>query len=185
MKGSSGSKGGIVVGAGLVLCSSMLYAFLGNWEDGTQLTVYPDKLANNLPTVCRGLTKHVTRTPIVIGETWSAEKCEAEERRAIVAVQTSLLRCFTRSPAQSVFDAATSHAWNLGAAATCGSSAMRAWNAGEWELGCKRLYQSDSGKAVWSYVKTGRVVNGAPEYRFIRGLANRRQAEYRMCMGAE
>lgn len=181
----TGAKVGGGIGAGLVLCSAMVYAFLGRWEDGTRLTVYADKLAQGLPTVCRGLTKHVTRTPIIVGETWSAEKCEAEERRAIVAVQTNLLRCFSRNPSQAVFDAATSHAWNFGVVATCGSSAMRAWNTGEWELGCKRLYVSDGGKAVWSYVKTGRLLpNGKPEMQFVRGLANRRRAEYVMCMGA-
>ncbi|HEY1226933.1 MAG: glycoside hydrolase family protein [Cupriavidus sp.] len=182
----NGAKVGTGIGAGLVLCSAVVYAFLGRWEDGTQLTVYADKLAQGLPTVCRGLTRHVTRTPIIVGETWSAEKCEAEERRAIVAVQTNLLRCFTRNPSQAVFDAATSHAWNFGAPATCGSAAMRAWNAGEWQLGCQRLYRSDSGNPVWSYVKTGRLLpSGKPEMKFVRGLANRRQAEYRMCMGAE
>jgi len=37
---------------------------------------------------------------------------------------------------------------------------------------------------VWSYVQTGRVLpNGKPEMRFVRGLANRRQAEYTLCMG--
>jgi len=62
---------------------------------------------------------------------------------------------------------------------------MRAWNAGEWQLGCQRLYRSDAGRPVWSYVKTGRrLANGSWEYRFVRGLANRRQAEYTLCMGA-
>ena len=86
-------------------------------------------------------------------------------------------------PPQSVFDAATSHAWNNGTAATCGSLAMQAWNAGNWELGCRRLAFSDGGSRVWSYVKTGKMLpNGRPEYRFVQGLANRRDAEYQLCL---
>jgi hypothetical protein len=58
---------------------------------------------------------------------------------------------------------------------------MQAWNRGEWELGCRRLALSDGGNPVWSYVKTGRIVNGEPEMKFVRGLANRRQAEFQEC----
>lgn len=173
--------------AGLVLGSAALLAFITSWEDGSPAfkptVVYADKLAGGLPTACGGLTRYITDTPIVVGELWSAEKCEAEVRRAVVRVQTQLARCFKRPPPQSVFDAATSHAWNVGAPSTCASGAMQAWNRGDWRLGCQRLYQSDTGKPVWSYIKTGRLLpNGQPEMRFIQGLQNRRQAEYRMCI---
>lgn len=169
-------KNGRAVGAGLVLASAGLLAFLGRWEGEGQNVVYADNLANGLPTVCKGLTRHVTDTPIVVGDTWSDAKCASEEARAVGMIQRELLRCFQIVPPQSVFDAATSHAWNLGVSATCGSGAMRSWNGGNWEIGCRRLYQSDDGRPVWSYVtKGGRKV-------FVRGLANRREAEYRMCM---
>ena len=73
---------------------------------------------------------------------------------------------------------ATSHAWNNGVGNTCASQAMVAWNAGDWALGCWRLGVSDSGKPVWSYVRTGRMLpDGKPEMRFVQGLANRRAAE--------
>jgi lysozyme len=165
------------VGAGLILCSAALLAFLGRWEGEYELTVYADKLAAGLPTVCKGLTRHVTTTPIIVGEVWTAEKCKTEEERAVTAVQWELLRCYTRTPPQSVFDASTSHAWNFGSPATCGSAAMKAWNRGEWDKGCRRLWQSDDGRPVWSYVKTP---NG---YKFVRGLANRRAAERDLCNG--
>lgn len=167
---------GKAIGASLVLVSAGLLAFLGRWEGEGQNVVYADKLAGGLPTVCKGLTRHVTDTPIVVGETWSDAKCAGEEARAVGLVQRALLRCFQIDPPQSVFDAATSHAWNLGVGATCGSGAMRSWNGGNWEIGCRRLYQSDDGRPVWSYVtQGGRKV-------FVRGLANRREAEYRMCV---
>lgn len=170
------------LGGSLAIGSAALLLFLGSWEGGAEYTVYADKLARGLPTVCKGLTRHSTSTPIIVGEKWPAEKCSREEAAAVERLQIKLADCFTSLPPQSVFDAATSHAWNNGVANTCGSSAMKAWNSGDWRLGCRRLAFSDGGKRVWSYVKTGRVVNGKPEYRFIQGLANRRDAEHRICL---
>ena len=162
-----------IAAAGLTVCTAGLYQFLGKWEGGSQYTVYADKLANGIPTVCRGITHWVTDTPIIVGEVWSKEKCEAEERAAITAVQSNLILCFDRSERipQSVFDMATSHAWNVGVRNTCASQAMKAWQQGNWELGCRRLQVSDGGKLVWVYA------NG----KFVRGLANRRADERANC----
>ena len=173
-------------GPKLLLGTIALTAFLAVWEGGKtgagDSTVYADKLAGGIPTVCNGLTKHVTSTPIIVGEKWSADKCVAEEHKALVSMQRKLETCFTTAPPQSVFNMASSHAWNFGWLATCGSLAMQAWNRGEWELGCRRLAFSDGGNPVWSYVSTGRVIDGKPEKKFVRGLANRRQAEYAECV---
>ncbi len=174
-------------GPGLLLGTAAVAAFIGIWEGGKDRdgssVAYADNLAGGLPTVCAGLTRHITTTPIVVGQRWSAEKCLAEEQKAITAVQLRLEQCFRVMPPQSVFDAATSHAWNNGTAATCGSLAMQAWNTSNWDLGCRRLAFSDGGSRVWSYVKTGKMLpNGKPEYRFVQGLANRRDAEYQLCL---
>lgn len=172
-------------GPKLALGTAALVAFLAVWEGGKdsgESVVYADHLANGIPTVCNGLTKHVTTTPIIVGEKWPAEKCELEERRALIATQLKLETCFNRLPPQSVFDMASSHAWNFGYGATCGSQAMKAWNEGNWALGCRRIALSDSGTPVWSYVKTGRIVGGEPEKKFVRGLANRRNAEFSGCV---
>ena len=174
-----------VGGGALVLASGALLAFLTLWESGPKrvLTVYADKVAGGLPTVCNGLTRHITDTPIIVGQVWTEEKCEREEARALAKVQKQLLRCFEVTPPQPIFDAATSHAWNVGVANTCSSGAMAAWNAEQWALGCRRLALSDAGRPVWSYVKTGRTLpNGKPEYRFVQGVANRRHAEWQFCM---
>lgn len=169
------------IGASLVLCAAGIVAFINTREDGhpefRDTVVYADTLAGGLPTACGGLTRHITSTPVIVGEKWPAAKCEAEMRAAVAKVQGQLLRCFQVTPPQSVFDAATSHAWNVGASSTCASGAMRAWQVGEWELGCRRLYQSDSGKPAWSYVTAG------GKKVFVQGLQNRRQAEYRWCIG--
>lgn len=69
-----------IAGGSVVLVLVDLLTFLGLWERNNQYIVYSDKLAGGLPTVCRGLTRHVTKTPIIVGETWSAEKCHASSR---------------------------------------------------------------------------------------------------------
>lgn len=185
---SNAPSGGIVsilvAGVLLVGGSQFVLDFLAKWESSgrTVLTVYADRLAGNLPTVCDGLTRHVTATPIIVGEVWTMEKCLAETQAAVIKVQRQLARCFTRPPNQAVFDMATSHAWNFGAGATCGSQAMQAWNRGEWELGCRRLALSDAGRPVWSY--TCAVEGDERVCRFVQGLANRRQDEWQHCAGS-
>lgn len=164
-----------LVASGLVAGSVGVTELISRWETGGKpqafYTVYADRLANGLPTVCDGITHHVTDTPIIVGEVWPASKCILEERRALIEVQGDLFACFRKIPPQAVFDAATSHAWNVGAPSTCGSAAMQAWNRGDWTLGCKRLQQADSGKLVWVYA----------DGKFVQGLANRRADERRYC----
>lgn len=172
------------LGGFLIFGSVALQEFKGRWESGRErvLTVYADKLAGGLPTVCDGLTRHVTSTPIIVGQRWTTEKCMAEEAAARDKVQRQLVKCFDILPPQSVFDMGTDHAWNNGVPNTCGSQAMKAWNAGQWELGCRRMVFSDGGKRVWAYTKTGRKLpNGKPEYRFVQGLANRGDARLAVC----
>lgn len=166
--------GGVLLIGGLIYGSDRLMTELGNFEGDGQNTVYADQIATpkGLPTVCKGITRHVTDTPIIVGEYWPDEKCEREERAAVIKVQFQLRPCFKRQPPQEVFDTATSHAWNFGAGKTCGSLAMQAWNAGDWALGCRRLLQSDSGKLVWVY-------SGG---KFYPGLKTRRTRERNWCM---
>lgn len=170
----------------LVLASAASVGFIANWEEdksapNAQYIVYADKLAGGLPTVCAGITKHVSTVPVIVGDVWNKEQCKEQESLAIIRLQENLAKCFKTLPPQSVFDAATSHAWNNGYGATCSSLAMKAWNEKKFELGCRRLAFSDSGNRVWSYVKTGKTINGKPEMKFVQGLANRRDAEVKMC----
>lgn len=167
-----------VIGAGLVLASAAALGLISKWETPAGQTdryrVYADKLADGLLTSeCNGITPHITSTPMRLGDVWDAATCKAETRRAVAKVQTALLKCFQRVPPQSVFDAATSHAWNFGADKTCHSQAMAAWNQGNWTLGCRRLLVGDNGKLQWVYAGG----------KFYQGLANRRADEMVTCEG--
>lgn len=163
------------IAAGLIFGSAAALGIIHKWEIGRDLTeyrVYADKLAGGLPTSeCNGITPYVATIPMKIGDVWSEAQCVAQTKQALAKVQGALIGCFKLLPPQSVFDAATSHAWNFGASKTCGSAAMSAWNRGEWQLGCRRLQLSDGGRPVWSY-------SGG---KFYSGLYNRRGEERRLC----
>lgn len=172
------------LGGFITLLSPQLFDHLEKWESGGKarvLVVNADKLAGGLPTVCNGLTKHVTRTPIVVGERWTDEKCAVEEGNALERLQRDLLPCFKRLPPHSVFDMASSHGWNFGVSATCGSGAMAAWNRGEWERGCQRISRGDDGTLVWSFTRRIDPKTGKNFFTFVQGLANRRADETQKC----
>jgi len=157
----------------LVLASGTLLAFLGAWEGKGQTTVYADKLAGGLPTVCKGITRHTSPYPLVIGDYWSDERCEEVERLVIMRGQLQLADCIT-NPAisQNTFDALYSHAHNFGVPRTCASRAVGLINAGRIAEGCKAIAWASDGKTpVWAYIGD----------RFINGLHNRRLAEMRLC----
>lgn len=68
----------IATGA-IALTSAGLIAFLGKWEGEGQHLVYADKLARGLPTVCKGITRHTSPYPVVVGDYWSAARCAEVE----------------------------------------------------------------------------------------------------------
>lgn len=158
--------------ASLTIAGHEVMKALGQ-DEGQELVVYADKLAGGLPTVCKGLTRHVTTTPIIVGEKWTAEKCELHERAVAKVIQHDLANCFERVPAQRVFDAATRHAWNFGVGKTCGSQSMREWNAGRWAVGCLYMAYTPDGKPNWS----------SAGGKFIPGLWARRKREMAACLG--
>lgn len=166
-----------IVAGVLVLCSGTLTAFLGNWEGNGQNVVYADKLAGGLPTVCKGITRHTSPDPVVVGDYWSDARCAEVESLVIQKGQLALADCLTNQQvSQNTFDALSSHAHNLGTTNTCASRAVGLINAGRIADGCRALAWAPDGKPVWAYVTDaqGRKV-------FVPGLYNRRRAEAAMC----
>lgn len=156
----------------IALASPFLMDFLGRWE-GREYVVYADKLAGGLPTVCKGITKWTSPYPVIVGQRWSAEKCNEVERRVTIETQTKLARCVTnQNITQNVFDALTSHAHNVGVGSTCGSRAVRLINAGQIIAGCDAIAHGTNGRPVWSYA----------DGKFVRGLYNRRLDERKLCL---
>lgn len=164
-----------VAGVTLVAASPFVVNFIAKWERDPKAptTVYADKLAGGLPTVCSGITKHTATIPVIVGQVWTEAQCQEQESQALTKLQQQLAKCFTLAPPQSVFDSATSHAWNFGVDKTCGSEAMKHWNLGNYSVGCELLaYQYDGTTPNWSYAGG----------KFYRGLHNRRKAEMENCL---
>lgn len=161
----------------LILASAGAVGIMHKWEPAkgspdSHLVVYADKLASGIPTVCAGITKHVATIPVIVGQKWTQEMCNQQESQALEKVQNTLAQCFKTLPPQSVFDAATSHAWNFGASKTCYSQAMKHWNQGNYKLGCRLIAFDYEGNPNWSY----------SDGKFVRGLHNRRLDEMNLCL---
>jgi len=167
-----------IIAGSLLLCSGTLTAFLGNWEGNGQNVVYADKLARGLPTVCKGITRHVSPYPVVVGDYWSDMRCAEVEQLVVSRGQLELADCITNSAiSQNTFDALSSHGHNLGNPNTCASRAVGLINAGRIAEGCRALAYAPDGSPVWAYVtdSSGRKV-------FVQGLHNRRIDEMRLCL---
>jgi GH24 family phage-related lysozyme (muramidase) len=159
----------------LTVASVALISFLTLWESGgkTVNTVYADKLAGGLPTVCNGITKHsYTKRPIVVGDHWTDEECHEAEKLVITYTQNKLSKCMPYA-SQEAFDAITSLSHNVGVERVCKQSrAVRLINAGNIKEGCRAIAFGEDGRHVWS------TSDGV----YYAGLHNRRVAEMRMCL---
>ncbi|NWD54274.1 lysozyme [Pseudomonas veronii] len=167
----------IAAGA-LVLCSAPLLAFLGTWEGNGQNTVYSDKLAQGLPTVCMGITRHTSPYPVVVGDYWSDARCSEVEQLVVRKGQLQLADCLTNQQVgQNTFDALSSHSHNVGVPSTCASRAVGLINAGRIKDGCNALAWAADGKTpVWAF-----VTNAQGKKELVRGLHRRRLAEADLC----
>lgn len=161
----------------LVLGSSTLTAFLGKWEGEGQNVVYADQLARGLPTVCKGITRHTSPYPVVVGDYWSSARCAEVEHLVIEKGQLALADCLTNDKiSQNTFDALSSHGHHFGAPSTCASRALVLINAGRIAEGCKALAWGADGLPVWAY-----VTDAKGNKVFVRGLHARQLDEARLC----
>ncbi|WP_060489163.1 lysozyme [Pseudomonas sp. NBRC 111121] len=161
----------------LVLGSSTLMAFLGNWEGDGQNVVYPDKLARGLPTVCKGITRYTSPYPVVVGDYWSPARCAEVEQLVVKNGQLGLADCLTNDKvSQNTFDALSSHGHHFGTPATCASRALALINAGRIAEGCNALAWGPDGRPVWAY-----VTDAKGNKVFVRGLHARQLDEARLC----
>lgn len=160
----------------LVLASAGAVGILHKWEPDkskpeAHLYVYEDKLASGVLTVCRGLTNSTSPKKLIKGDKWTQEECNQNEEIVLSALQNKLALCFKVKPPQSVFDAATSHAWNFGVNKTCSSQSMVFWNKENYKVGCNLLARTPDGKPNWSF----------SDGKFVQGLQNRRLDEVQLC----
>lgn len=173
----AGGAAALVASGALALLSNPLSTFLGRWEGTGQNVVYADRLAGGLPTVCKGITKHTSPSPVVVGDYWSPERCADVERMVVETDQLKLAQCINVVVSQPIFDALSSHAHNVGVPSTCASRAVGLINAGRLAEGCNALANAPDGSPVWSY-----VTGSKGQKVFVQGLRNRRLDERRLCL---
>ena len=137
--------------------------FVGNLNyEGFSDTAYIP-VPGDVPTIGFGSTKGVK-----LGDTITPEKAIERAYRDIRNTESAIHKCVHVPLSTSEYDAFTSLAYNIGTSAFCSSTLVKKLNAGDYEGACAEIKR-------WVYVK-GQVVPG---------LVNRREKEYRMCMGLE
>ncbi|WP_205169115.1 lysozyme [Burkholderia sp. LMG 13014] len=150
-----------VVGAA---AAALLFSTVPKFE-GTKLVGYLDPIG--IPTKCTGDT-----TNVVVRQRYSEAECRASLETQLIAHAEPVLKC-TPSLKGHTFQlgAAVSWAYNIGAAAYCGSTTAKRFNAGDWRGACKAMNESDSGRPQW-------VTAGG---RVLPGLVKRRAEERALC----
>ena len=154
---SSTQRSGKPVAAGVLAVLLAAVAFIAPWE-GLEVVPYRDMVG--ILTWCYGETRGTPKAE------YTEAECAAMLATGVGQFYDGLMRCVHAPLTQGQAVAVTSWAYNVGLSAACSSTLVRKLNAGapadEW---CRELLRWD---------KAGG--------RTVRGLTNRRQAEYRECV---
>lgn len=143
--------------AALSLSASALVGIAG-WE-GFSGSAYQDIVG--IWTLGFGTTEGVKQ-----GQTIDPVKALQRKLTDVQQFEGALKQCIKVPLHQYEYDAYLSLAYNIGPTAFCNSTLVRKLNAGDYEGSCKEILR-------WN--KAGGKV--------VRGLTNRREAEYRQCIG--
>ena len=147
-------------GSATAIAGASLLAFVANWE-GSSLSVYQDRLANGLPSVCNGHTGPDVR----VGDVWTKEQCDAILVKDATEHGQRLLACITVPLNQNQYNAFSSFAFNVGTGNACKSTLVRLLNQGRYTEACDQLLR-------WNRAN-GKVISG---------LDRRRKAERELCL---
>lgn len=134
---------------------------IANFEGFSEKAYIP--VAGDVPTLGFGSTEGVE-----MGDTITPQKALERLIRDTGKAESAIGRCVKVPLSQGEFNAFTSFAYNIGAEAFCSSTLVKKLNSGDYAGACQELKR-------WVYVDGRRV----------QGLVNRREAEYRLCMGIE
>ncbi len=142
--------------ASIVLAGSILVA---PWE-GMKTTAYQDVIG--VYTVCYGETKGVKR-----GDKYTEDQCIDQLALSLPTYRANMLR-YVKVPLAPYEEAAyLSFSYNVGVGNFAKSSLLRKLNSGQHQAACEELKK-------WVYAGG----------KYFQGLANRREEEYQMCIGA-
>lgn len=133
------------------------------WEgDVPKQGMMPYKDIVGVLTTCHGYA-----APDVVMRHYTKTECTYLLRRELAIHGQGMLNCVNVPLTQYQYDAFTLFTYNVGVGAFCGSkSVLKPLNEGNYAQACKGLLR-------WSYAGG----------KYVQGLNNRRQYEYKMCMG--
>lgn len=162
--------------AALALSAAALVGLVTQ-EGYTDRAVVPVK--GDVPTIGFGTTSGVK-----MGDTITPPKALARALQDVQKFEGAIKQCVTVPLHQYEYDAYTSLAYNIGATAFCNSSIPRKLAAGDYEAACWTILDFDKFRDR-SKPKVLNPRTGMWEYPLVRiaGLATRREAEYRQCLG--
>lgn len=159
--------------AKLTVGSLALVAAMGTWEGKNQLTVYADKLAYGIATVCKGHTgSDLQGNVLKVGTPYTKEECDKIDKYNAVKYSTAILYCVDVPITQPMLDSLSLFAINVGVRGACGSRAVKLINQGRLSEGCKAIATGPTGAPAWS------MAGG----RYVQGLQNRRLYERDWCL---
>ena len=153
--------------AGLSLSAAALVGILLH-EGYTDRAVIPVK--GDVPTIGFGAT-----TGVRIGETTTPPKALARALTDLQQFEGALKQCVTVPLAQHEYDALVSFSYNVGSHAFCQSTLVKKLNAEDYAGACSELLR-------WRFFQ-GKDCALPANARLCGGLAKRREAEYRQCIG--
>lgn len=142
----------------LLSCSAIGLGAIGVRE-GSVLKAYKDE--GGVWTIGKGHTEGVKP-----GDTITKAQETALLEKDVSKHEAGVKKYITANLTQYEYDAIVSWTYNVGVGNLARSTLRRKFNAGDHAGGCKEMLK-------WVYIKG----------RWSRGLYNRRQQEYRQCMG--
>ena len=137
-------------------------------EGYTDRAVIPVK--GDVPTIGFGTT-----TGVKLGDTTTPPKALARALTDLQQFEGALKTCVTVPLAQYEYDALVSFSYNVGGRAFCQSTLVRKLNAEDYAGACAELLR-------WRFFQ-GKDCALPTNAQLCGGLATRRQAEYRQCLG--
>lgn len=133
---------------------------IAGWEGYKSVAYIP--VPGDVPTIGFGTTKGVK-----MGDSIDPVTALQRKIRDVEVFEGAVKQCVKVPLAQHEYDAYLSLAYNIGSGAFCKSTLVRKLNAQDYEGACREILRWDR-------------FRGEP----LAGLTNRRQAEFRQCMGS-
>ena len=153
--------------AGLTLSAAALVGIVLH-EGYTDRAVIPVK--GDVPTIGFGTT-----TGVKLGDTTTPPKALARALTDVQQFEGAVKTGVTVPLTQNEYDAYVSFAYNVGSQAFCQSTLVKKLNLGDFKGACDELLR-------WRFFQ-GKDCALPTNVRLCGGLATRREAEYRQCIG--